>query len=171
MFFAIGWLLILLIHLNTLRRGSLASTKNTLIDEIYTLLGLCTKPDDVSLSFGLFSKPYKINEQKVEHRIIRIESKINELNSICNSVIVRLSDEPIRLLIAIDIEEEENRETRITAICYDAVEFIDSEYHRCVEARSSFFYLNRYEIGGVLFSSASLYFLFKIVTFLFTNDI
>jgi hypothetical protein len=169
--FAIGWALILIIHLNTLRRSSLASTKNTLIDEIYALLDLCAKPDKVNPLLGLLTKPEEINEQKVEHRVIRIESKINELNSICNSVIVNMSDEPIRLLITVDIEEEDNREKRITSICYDAVEFIDSEYHKRIESSSSFFYINRYEIAGALFSSVTLYCLAKLATFLFTGDI
>ena len=158
MFFAVGWLLVFFVHLNTFKRASLASTKDTLIEEIYGLIELYDEEEKL------------FNEQAFEHKTIRIERKIEELNSIYHGKVFSLSDRPISNVITFDIEEK-NAKEKIAVVCFDAVEFIDSNYHKCIQTRSSIFYINRYEFAGVFFASTSLYTLAKLFTWLFTSDI
>lgn len=154
----LGWCLALLVHLNTLRRTALSITKDTLISNIYDLLN------------SRDGEKKSIDELYFDHKIIRIERKIIELNAIYNGKLLLLSDEPIKKIITFDIEEIDNNED-LKLACYEAIEHIDAEYHKHIHNNLSFFYVNRYEIGGVFFISASLYMLIKIVYWVYAGEI
>lgn len=158
MIFAVGWILVIFIHLNTLKRNSISSIRDTLIEEIYELINLY---DEDKKSF---------EEQAFEHKIIRIERKINEMNSIYHSAIISVKSNQISNLITFDIESTDAKK-KLTQLCFDAVEFIDKKYHESTNRHSSILYLNRYEIGGVTAASISLYCLFKVLNFFFNGNI
>lgn len=150
----LGWLITIVVHLNTLRRNALQSSKDTLIKDIYELIDSYDKETQT------------IEELLFDHKISRVDRRISELNSIFNGRLLAVSDEQIERLITLELEDL--KEHQLKSVCFEAVEYIDQVYHEKVLKLSSFFYINRYEIVGVFCSSVSIYAFFESISWLYS---
>lgn len=133
----LGWCLALLVHLNTLRRTALSTTRDILISNIYDLRNLGDNEEKC------------IDELYFDHKTVRIERKIAELNTIYHGKLLSLSDEAIKKIITFDIEQVDSNEN-LKLACYEAVEHIDEKYHKNIHNNWSFIFINRFEIIFVL---------------------
>lgn len=156
--YAVSWLLAVFIHINTLKRTSLNNTKEAINSEIYSLLD-ANKDDDVLL----------VKETTFSHKFTRIENKVKEFNTICKSTLISTEHDDFKSLFIFDIEDGDH--SSLTRKCYDAVDYVDRTFHRHIQNKYSFFYLNRYELAGTFCTLFCFYSAIKIVTWLYGGDI
>ncbi|OED91243.1 hypothetical protein [Vibrio crassostreae] len=156
--YSVSWLLAVFIHINTLKRTSLTNTKEALIDEIYSLLE-ANKNEGTTLE----------KETTFSHKFARIENKIKEFNTLCKNDLVSAKHDDFKSLFTFDIESDS--QMSLTTKCYDAVEYVDKTFHRHIQNKYSFFYLNRFELAGTVCTLAGFYVLIKIVLWLHGGNI
>ncbi|WP_104040851.1 hypothetical protein [Vibrio hyugaensis] len=156
--YAVSWLLAVFIHINTLKRTSLTSTKEAIIDEIYSLLE-ANKSDDTTL----------VKETTFSHKYARIENKVKEFNTLCKGELISTKQEDFKNLFTFDMEGDD--QASLTTKCYDAVDYVEKTFHKHIQNKYSFFYVNRYELSGTICTLLSMYLAIKIVLWLFGGDI
>ncbi|MEL7291529.1 MAG: hypothetical protein AAGJ88_04330 [Pseudomonadota bacterium] len=156
--YAVSWLLAVFIHINTLKRTSLTNTKEAIVNEIYSLLD-AGKSDDELL----------VKETTFAHKFTRIENKVKEFNTLCKRSLISTEHDDFQTLFVYDVEDGDHSD--LTRRCYDAVDYVDKTFHRQIQNKYSFFYLNRYELAGTFASLFCLYALIKIVSWIFGSDI
>ena len=133
---ALGWLLTIVVHLNTLRRNALQSSRDALIKDIYELID------------GYNEENKTIEELFFDHKITRVDRKIIELNSIYNGTFMMVSDESIERLVTLELDDLDKN--KLNSICFEAIERIDQVYYEKILRRFSFICINRYEIIVIL---------------------
>lgn len=156
--YAVSWLLAVFIHVNTLKRTALYNTKESITSEIYSLLDLQKEKSDLLTKETAFS-----------HKFWRIESKIKEFNSLCNSVVISSQKEEFSNLFVFDIEN--GTEQDLITECHETIEYVESCFHEKIQSKYSFFYLNRFEFAGIFCSSLSIYILVQLALWLFTGNL
>lgn len=154
--YGISWFVAIILHINTLRRTALYNTKESVIEEIYSLI-------------DIYKDEY-VNEIDKElafsHKNVRIERKIDELNTIYIGNVISLSHKVIRDIFTFD---SSNDISKLKTICYDAVEVIDQNYHKKIQSHFSFFKLNRYEIFYTFLSALTVWIIVESISKFYEN--
>ena len=156
--YVVSWLLAVSIHINTLKRTALTNTKDAINSEIYSLLKANEENKDLLVKETVFS-----------HKFARIEKKIKEFNNICKGDVASTKHESFTDLFTFNLDEGCQR--LLTEKCYDAVEYVDDIFHKNIQNKYSFFYLNRYEIAGTISTLLGTYLIIKIVNWLYSGTI
>lgn len=124
MLYLVSWGIAIFIHFNTLRRTALYNTKEAVIDEIYSL---------IETHKAEYEDDYE-KESAFSHKNFRIERKINELNSLHIGKVTNLDNERIKNIFTFNPSDNISQ---LTTICYDAVEYIEHNYHKKVQGHFS----------------------------------
>lgn len=152
--YAVSWLLAVFIHINTLKRTSLTNTKEAIVSEIYSLLDV--NNDGAELL---------VKETTFAHKFNRIENKVKEFNTLCKRSLISTEHDDFESLFIYDVEAGDHSD--LTRKCYDAVDYVDRTFHRHIQNKYSFFYLNRFELAGTFCTLFCIYSAIKIVTWLY----
>lgn len=164
----ISWIISLFIHHHNIKRSSVSSKVDELVD-LVSDLSECKWYDSDSTAF--------YNEERYNAKVSRTRWKLIQLNQL--AVCKLVDEDKLKPFYDFDIETYLNTKTEqsvksrlkfeLQDSCANFIEHIEERHFKKVLHSSSFkFWTLRYTLGGILFGLVTVYLFIQIMSFFFS---